>query len=92
MDSFELNEIAGNSKKRELVATEYLYKGGRCSFDFYANSMEDAHARMKAIKETGVVLGWPMYTIPVPLPESTPKPILRMIGDILVRIVAWFKG
>jgi len=87
-----LIEQTENNDKWKDVATEYIYKGGRWSFDFQAESMEDAEARMEAIKETGVLLGWPCYKIPVQFPESTPKLILHTIGDILVRIVALFKG
>ena len=87
-----LNEQTENNGKFQDVATEYMYKGGRWSFSFQAESVEDAEARMAAIRETGVVLGWPCYTIPVPVPESTPNLILHMIGNILVRIVAMVKN
>ena len=71
---------------------DYDYNGKLMTFQCYAYSWEDAEARLQAIKETGRVGGFPVWTFNLPLPPSTPKPLLRMIGDILVHIVAWFKG
>lgn len=71
---------------------DYYYNGKRQSFQCRADSVDDAKARLEAIRETAWVEGFPVYTIPVPLSDSTPKPVLHVIGNILVRIVTFFKG
>ena len=86
-----INEIR-NKPAPQKALIDYDYNGKLQSFHCWADSREDAKARLEAIKETGRVEGYPVWTIPVPLPLSTPRPILRVIGDILVRIVAFFKA
>ena len=63
---------------------DYYHNGKLQSFQCYAYSWEDAKYRLESIKETAWVEGFPVYTVPILLPKSTPKPILRKIGNILV--------
>ena len=81
-----------NTNKPQMALIDFEHGGKLRSFKIYANSLEDARARLEAIKETGRVEGFPVWTIPVPLPTDTPKHVLHTIGDILVRIVSFFKG
>ncbi len=73
-------------------AIDYYYNGKLQSFQCRADSWEDAKARLEAIRETAWVEGFPVYTIPVPLSDSTPKLVLHAMGNILARIVAWVNG
>lgn len=87
-----IDEQLLQKERPQQCLIDYEYNGKVQSFKCYAYSWDDAKARLKAIKETGRVEGYPCYTIPVPLSRSTPKSVLHTIGDILVRIVALFKG
>ena len=80
--------------KPALWTGDYKYKGQTCYFDIYADSLEEAQERMEAIgkgKMKGQIEIEVHFVSPVS-PSSVPMPILHMIGDILVRIVAFFKG
>ena len=89
--SSELKEVPAlhNGNERPWVVS-YEFKGRSKGTTIYAETFEEAKEHLKAMGN-GSVDGELVSTIHVPLPRSTPKFFLQMIGDILVRIVAWIK-
>jgi hypothetical protein len=45
------------------AALEYEMDGKRYGFNISATSIEDAEARLRAIRMTGKVNGWPCYSV-----------------------------
>ena len=91
LDEKTINEIR-NKPLPNIALIDYEFNGSTRSFRIYAYDIEEAKSRLQAIKETGHVKGFLVKTIPVHLPLSTPEWIFRMIGNILTRIVSFFKG
>lgn len=64
----------------------YRYKDAKWSFNIQAESAADAQARLRAIALANVD-GQLYGAIELPLPKSTPKPIMMTIGNFLMKII-----
>lgn len=52
------------------AALEYEMDGKRYAFNIRATSIDDAEARLRAIRMTGKVNGWPCYSVKLPRPVA----------------------
>jgi hypothetical protein len=52
------------------AALSYEMDGKRYAFSIRAESLEDAERRMRAIRSTGKVDGWPCYSVKLPSPVA----------------------
>ncbi len=70
---------------------DYEHDGETYSVYVRAPSYEDAEARLQSIAQ-GAVKGRMGGYIDIPLPENTPKPVLMVIGHLLMRSLGFRKG
>ena len=70
-----------NPGKPGTYLVEYEHQGGRCDVDLWAESYDDAHARMQAIRESGKIIGRLERRLPA----------LPGIG-LYVRFVCWWRN
>ncbi len=61
---------------------EYDFDGGRYSFSIPCVSWVEAEAKVRAIKASGRVLGWPAF-------HTSANPVTFPFGVLIVRIKAW---
>ena len=73
------------NEKWFTFACSYRYEGSEWCLNVVAKDREDAEARLRAIA-LGRVDGLLDCEIYVPLPPSTPRPILGAIGRLLVQV------
>lgn len=72
-------------EKPKKAAASYKYRGSAWCLDIYAESLEDAEERMRAIRMTGQIDGWPCYTF------KAPSPVMHLLLPFLVMGV-WIKN
>lgn len=86
-----LNEQISNKDQWPVWACSYRYKDKLWAFDIPAPSQQDAQARIRAMSK-GWVEGGPIAeTIYIPLPKSTPKPLLVTIGNFLANVIGFLR-
>lgn len=88
-----LNEQSKNNEEWGTYLIDYRYEGSRWTADLLAENIEDAKYRLRAIKGNAWIEGGPVVErIYIPLPESTPKPVLVTIGNFLASVMRFLRN
>ncbi len=70
------------SDNLHLALIEYDFDGGRYSLTIPCTSWAEAEAKVRAIKASGRVIGWPAFSV-------SSNPITFPFGVLIARIKAW---
>lgn len=72
-----------SSSKQALAS--FKMSDGEYSFSFPAESWEDAERKLRAIRATATVTGWPSYRVPA-------NPVALPFARVFVAVFTWVRN